>query len=104
MWRKQLPAVLIVSLLSLLLVTPSYAAPPSNDELATATSIGALPFTDALNTSDATASAGDPTDCTNNGSIWYTFTPTTDMRISAATFGSNYDTVFSAYTVMRPKS
>ena len=65
--------------------TPALAAPPANDDFNSATVIGALPFTTIQDTSEATAAADDPIDCYNNGSVWYSFTPATDMLIIADT-------------------
>jgi hypothetical protein len=77
---------------------PALAAAPANDDFDAATVIGALPFSEASDVSEATAAADDPETCTNNGSVWYAFTPTVDMTVEANTFGSVHDTVLSAYT------
>jgi hypothetical protein len=71
----------------------SIAQIPANDDFANAVAISTLPFTDNLNTSEATA-VGDPAnDCLVDGhTVWYQFTPSADMRINANTFGSDYDT------------
>jgi len=85
--------------LALLLVaaTPAAAA-PSNDDIANASPITALPFSDALSTVDATTEAGDP-DCAGNGpTVWYAITLATDTRVGANTFGSDYDTTLSVYS------
>ena len=77
---------------------PAVLAQPANDDIGSATAIAALPFTDSLDTSDATT-AGDDPDCAGNGhTVWYTLTPGADMTIAADTFGSDYDTTLSAYT------
>src|SRR5215216_1849447 len=80
-------------------VLPVSAAPPSNDDFASATVVTEpLPFTDTVNTSEATTSSDDP-ECFGNGpTVWYTFTPTQNMYIQVDTFGSDYDTTLSAYT------
>jgi hypothetical protein len=75
--------------------------PPPNDDFDSATAIPGLPFNQELDTSGATWAGDDPWDCTSNGSVWYTFTPGSDMVIEANTFGSDYDTVLSAYTGTR---
>jgi len=73
--------------------------PPQNDEIADATVITALPFTDGpLNTTGATTAPDDPS-CVGNGpTVWYTFTPATDLSMIVHTFGSKYDTTVSVYT------
>lgn len=79
----------------------AYAAPPTNDDFDAATVIGTLPFSDALNTAEATTAADDP-DCVGNGpTVWYAFTPSEDMEVAANTFGSDYDTTLSVYTGSR---
>jgi hypothetical protein len=73
-------------------------AVPANDDIGDARVIGSLPFTDNVNTEDATPQPGDP-DCVGNGpTVWYRFTPATTTRINANTFGSDYDTSLSVYT------
>jgi len=77
--------------------TPAAAAPPSNDDFADAVGIGALPFTDGRDTSEATTEPGDP-DCEGNAhSVWYAFTPTRDMTLLVDTAGSDYATTVSAW-------
>jgi hypothetical protein len=75
------------------------AAVPTNDDFGSATTIGSLPFSDSLNTAEATTQAGDPLDCIGAGhSVWYTFTSAADVSVGVDTFGSDFDTVLSAYT------
>jgi hypothetical protein len=77
----------------------SIAAIPANDDFANAVQIATLPFTDNLNTSEATA-VGDPANgCEIGGhTVWYQFTPSANMRINANTFNSDYDTGIAVYT------
>ncbi|MGD8904511.1 MAG: hypothetical protein PVI67_13170, partial [Anaerolineae bacterium] len=72
--------------------------PPINDDFYGAIVIQTLPFTDYRDTSYATWSPDDPYDCYSNGSVWYAFTPETDMVLEANTSGSSYDTTLAAYT------
>ena len=72
--------------------------PLVNDEFDGAIVIEALPFTDYRDTTSATWSPTDPYDCHSNGSVWYAFTPETDIVLEANTIGSNYDTTLAAYT------
>jgi hypothetical protein len=77
------------------------AQAPANDDFDSATVIGSLPFTDSINTSEATTAADDP-ECAGNGhTVWYAFTAPADMGIEANTFGSDYDTTLSVYTGSR---
>ena len=83
---------------TLLIATSVHAAAPDNDRLARAISIQALPFTDIVDTRAATTDRRDP-DCVGQGAtIWYEFTPDSNVAVDANTFGSNYDTTLSVYT------
>lgn len=88
------------AVLSVFLALPGVvlAAAPSNDDIANATPVTALPFTDQIDTSEATT-AGDDPDCVGNGpTVWYVYTPGVDQSLVADTFGSDYDTTLSVYT------
>lgn len=94
-----LPAILVLSL-------PAVAAPPPNDACSAATPIPglALPFTDTLNTTGATAEGDPAVSCATAApgkSVWYTFRPeTTDAYAFDAT-GSTpyaYEPVLALYT------
>ena len=88
----------LVALALLLVAATPAAAAPSNDDIANASPIAALPFSDALSTADATTEAGDP-DCAGNGpTVWYAVTLAVDTPVLASTFGSDYDTTLSAYS------
>jgi hypothetical protein len=97
---SKLLTALVLTISALGVYAPTtLAAPPSNDDFASATSVAEpLPFTDAINTSEATTAADAP-ECAGNGpTVWYAFTPSQDMLIQADTFGSDYDTTLSVYT------
>lgn len=87
---------------NLVLTVQEGAPPPPNDDFDSATVVPEpLPFTDSLDTSFATTAPDDPS-CEGMGhTVWYSFTPTADTRVSANTFGSDYDTTLSAYTGKR---
>ena len=98
---KPLTAVLLVLTLGLSQFSTTLAAPPTNDDFDTATQVPGLPYTDQIDTSEATTAFDDP-DCVGNGpTVWYTYTPNQEMRIAADTFGSDYDTTLSVYTGSR---
>ena len=91
----------IAILIGAALLIPSFpvlADAPLNDDFDAAILIGELPYTVDLDTSEATAAPDDPIHCSNNGSVWFAYTPAADMTLSADTFGSDYDTVLSAFT------
>jgi hypothetical protein len=76
------------------------AAVPSNDDRGSATVVADLPFTDSLDTTDATAQENDP-DCFDIGTsptVWYSFTPANDGPFIATTAGSGYDTTLTLAT------
>jgi hypothetical protein len=76
------------------------AATPSNDDRGAATVVADLPFTDSLDTTDATAQPNDP-DCYSdaaNPTVWYSFTPGNDATFIARTAGSDYDTTLLVAT------
>jgi hypothetical protein len=75
--------------------------PPANDDFDHPTVIGALPFTDSINTADATTAADDPSCVGNAHSVWYAFTPTQDVPVKADTAGSDYATSLGVYTGSR---
>ena len=93
--------------LSVVVSAPSVASPalaqaPPNDDFNSATVISALPFTDSVSTVDATPASDDPPNCAGNGpTVWYSFTPSANLRVDANTFGSDYDTTLSVYTGSR---
>ncbi|XYI02337.1 hypothetical protein ACMHYB_22290 [Sorangium sp. So ce1128] len=92
-------AALTFAILLLFPAGAAYAA-PVNDDITSATVVPELPFTDTIDTSDATTAPGDP-DCAGNGhTVWYEFTSTSDANVfvEANTFGSDYDTTVSVYT------
>jgi hypothetical protein len=76
------------------------AAPPGNDSFASAAQISEpLPFNDSLDTTEATTETDEPAPCGNIGAtVWYVFTPTTDVALSAGTHQSDFDTVLAVHT------
>jgi hypothetical protein len=74
------------------------ALPPVNDDFWSAIHIGEIPHMRTQLTTLATQAYDDPF-CGGAGrTVWYAFTPPTDMRIEANTFGSDFDTTLSVYT------
>ena len=91
-------AIAGLALAALLAPATASAAPPANDDFANATVIASLPFSTTEDTTQATWDASDPSGCSSNGSVWFSFTPSSDMQLEADTFGSNFDTVLSVWT------
>lgn len=76
------------------LATPVAAAPPSNDDPAGATVVTEpLPFVDSIDTSEATNGADDAVGCGGpdvTSSVWYTYTPSSDLTARISTDASDY--------------
>jgi len=79
------------------------ASPPANDDFDNASNVSALPFTDSLETHDATKAPDDPPDCFDafSRSVWYTFTPPRDVSVQVDAYGTDFQTVLAAYTGAR---
>lgn len=87
--------------------TPALAAPgPSNDRIAGATAITALPFSDVVDTTKATTdaderAAGQP--CRDIGApaiekaVWYKYMASADVTLQVDTSASSYTTGVAAY-------
>jgi hypothetical protein len=96
--RVRLTAIVLGAVLAVPLA-PAWAAPPSNDTVAGATVIDSLPFSDTVDTTEATSDDDDaslrplcqvdPT-LTFSNSVWYAYTPSTDQTVAIDTSGSSY--------------
>ena len=87
----------VVASLALLIATVtagSVLAQPGNDSALAPTVIGSLPFSDSLDTTTATADAGDPSAFCgpSTNTVWYTFNagPTGNGHVTLSTGASNY--------------
>jgi len=99
------PALAILCILAILLASngAALAAPPGNDDRAAPTTILGLPFSDYIDTGEATVAGDNPwPNCNYYGvreaTVWYQFTPETDMQVAASTVGSQYTTNLAVYT------
>ncbi|MGD0921458.1 MAG: choice-of-anchor D domain-containing protein, partial [Terriglobia bacterium] len=83
-------------------LTGTGLAGPPNDNWANAAVISGTPYTNTVDTTQATTEGTDPSPGCGNGStaksVWYVFTATQDGTVTANTIGSNYDTILSAFT------
>ncbi len=70
---------------------------PANDECGTARGITTSDFTEVLDTTEATAVAGDPTCAPGEvaNTVWYQFTAPASGNATVDTFGSDFDSVVS---------
>jgi hypothetical protein len=95
-------------MLAVLLLGTAHAAPPANDDCATPTVIGSLPFTDTINVSSATGALTDPNLVCNadqttvnpeERTVWYRFTAgAEDVFLDLSTAGSDADPMLAVYT------
>ena len=81
----------------MLSIATAHAAPPTNDDPEDAIIVLGLPFTDTVDTTDATTEEG-ISDCwgTQNG-VWYEYAAEEDGRVLVTTTGSNTETVLDIY-------
>lgn len=99
--RGFLVAALVMSLAGLVSPGIALAAPPSNDNFADATAILGLPFTQSVDLAEATAEAGEPsTQCGGpvSQSVWYSFTATETISVTARLSGYAYYSVVAVFT------
>ena len=75
---------------------PAFASPPSNDTESGAVRVDAVPFTHAVDTTEATPDG--ERFCSSHASVFYTFTPSANVRIQVDTLGSEYNTTLAIYT------
>ena len=83
---------------------PAVAAPPANDDFCHAIAgTEPLPFTSTIDSTEATPAGDDPSVCfyVPSPTVWYSFTPSQNVRVRATTLGSDYDTTLSVYTGTR---
>jgi hypothetical protein len=90
---------LVAALPVLFLATPAFAA-PSNDDITGAVTIPGVPFTDVVNTTDATVAGDDPAELCFGplATVWYTFTPGQTIQTAITTAGSDYDTTLAVFS------
>jgi Family of unknown function (DUF6299) len=112
---RGLLAALVVSaaVIAMLPAGSAWAQAPANDAFANATVIPALPFTDTVDTSQATADSTDAevyaacglsgTGIQFSATVWYAFTSSTDQMILIDTRGTTY-TVGGAVVTGAPGS
>jgi Putative Ig domain len=75
--------------------------PPPNDDFNDATQIRTFPYSINYDATNATTAPDDPFCYGANQTVWFAYTPTTNIRLEANTFGSSYDTTLSVYTGTR---
>lgn len=83
---------------------PSFAAPPLNDNFASATLIAGPSFTDVANNTEATLELAESQPCSLSGrTVWYVYAPTETNTVIVNLSGSSFpDTNLAAYHVLAP--
>ena len=94
--------VIAVALCAVAVPGASLAAPPSNDDFANATIVGAadLPYTATVVNTEATTEANEPLQCVApppDKTVWYSFTPSVDMVLRADTSGSDFSSFLEVF-------
>jgi len=99
---SRLSSALIGFILIACFAGPALAPPPPNANCANAPVITSTPFSEVLDTSQATLEQNEPPlSCLgypHGASVWYKFTPATDGRILVDLSGTNYGTVVAFFT------
>jgi hypothetical protein len=112
LWVKRLVRVASVTgAVTCVLAGAAWAAPPSNDTFSGAKVISSVPFSDTLDTTEATLDAADTSafiacnaqQFTFGHSVWYAYTPSSDQSLRISTSGSTY-TVAGAVLTGAPGS
>jgi len=98
--------VVSISLALLGIGTAARAATPPNDNFANAKVISSLPYSDAVDNTDATREAGEtnPTCTPVLNTIWYRFTATQNMHLVANVTASDMVTVGGVYLGTTPSN
>ena len=110
---RRLGIFVAFALLALLILAPSEARvragagePPPNDDFADATVIGELPFSDAINTTGATAEPAEVTSsCVPGGSsepaiestVWYRYEVESEIILQVDGIGSDFAPIINAF-------
>lgn len=93
---RRVASVLGALAMLVLAAPPASADAPANDKLRNAIEIPSIPYTNEQSTLEAVSDG--PRFCSNNGSVFYTYTATETRRLQADTIGSDYDTVLGVFT------
>lgn len=84
--------------------SPARAEAALNDDFDNATLISGLPFTDSIDTSGSTNAGDDPQVCgwpLRYATVWYSFTPVSDVLVKTDTSGSSYNVSVDVFTGAR---
>ncbi len=87
---------------------PTLEPPPANDHFLNSLPVTSVPFSETVSTKAATLDPGEPQPgppipgnplpCGGvNNTVWYSFTPSADIRLTAEAVGSSADTLVTVY-------
>jgi len=81
-------------------VSPVIAASPANDNFSGATVVNTLPFSDTVDTTDATLEPGEPIPSCGYiaKTVWYVFTPANSGSVSASLNAGFSEIILAVYT------
>lgn len=99
--RRMAMTMVAVAAWGVILPGVAQAEPPTNDDFDASVVVTELPFTQTLDTTQATRAYDDPSSCQYGylvGSVWFSYTPTEDMMLRATTAGSTYVTQVATFT------
>lgn len=101
--KGRVVAMLMIVVTAMLgFTSAAVAEPPLNDHQTNATIIEGIPYTNTIDTIEATKVLEDPiciSEADSDQTVWYSYTPGETTFINANTIGSKYDTILSAYEV-----
>lgn len=91
-------SLLMAIALVVLLAAPAWAAAPGNDDVANATPITSVPFSETIDTSEATPEDTDVSCSGGGATVWYSVTLADGRWLQIDTNGSGYDTTLQVFT------
>jgi PKD repeat protein len=98
MFRTLLAFAALLGAVAVVVPATASAAPPSNDAFADASAITSLPFSDAVDITEATVESGEPQNCSYTPqTVWYAITPTMSGLLRVDPSGSFYGAELNVY-------
>jgi hypothetical protein len=89
---------LLVATGAVLTAPPAVAAPPTNDTIPGAKTIGTVPFVDRVSTREATRGAVGGNSCYGDShSVWYRYAPTQSRTLDLDTLQSSYGAIVTVW-------
>jgi hypothetical protein len=90
-WKIAVALLAVLAIAAVALPGVAQAAPPVNDNFANATVVSSLPFSDSVDTGEATTELNEPQFCNYMPqTVWYAVTPAADGLLSVDPAGSTF--------------